>query len=115
MSGSASCYGVGVQFTVREIAGPIRCKSSHGSVNRGDASIPSEPAETKCVVAIQRRVVHCRTGRAWNWRGGARAGATRARWCLAGTTRPPYHAKEQHEKKGLQNIWVTHPHCTIWA
>src|SRR5437879_1547806 len=106
LRGSCSCYSVGVQFTVSEIAGPIRCKSSHGSINRGDASIPSEPAENKCVVAIQPRVVDRRTGRAWNWRGGAR--------CLASATGSGDGSEEQHETQDQQQIWFTHLHTAFW-
>jgi hypothetical protein len=60
LSGRSATHGVGVQFAVGEIAGPVRRESSYGRKNRRDTPSPSDPGESECVVAIQLSVVHPR-------------------------------------------------------
>src|SRR5205807_10464748 len=61
----ASTDAIRVQLAAGEVAGAIRGKHAHRRRNRGDRSVPLDPAESKGVVALEHRVVVRRCGRTW--------------------------------------------------
>src|SRR5205809_8061402 len=70
----ASTDAIRVQLAAGKVAGAICGKRAHGRRNRGDRSVALDPGESKGIVALERRVVVRRCGRAWGWGG---VGSTR--------------------------------------
>src|SRR4029077_8519024 len=58
--GSSATHGVGVQFTVSEIAGAVRRESSHRRERGCEVPVPAHSIERERVVAIHRSVVRAR-------------------------------------------------------